>query len=256
MAEKYIISIDQSTQGTKALLFDEGGGLIRRTDKPHEQIINEKGWVSHNPSEIYENVIDVVTRLTEDIDGSKIAGVGISNQRETSLAWDRITGEPLADAIVWQCARAADICERVERQGEAENIRRKTGMNLSPYFPASKIAWLLENVEGAREKADQGEICHGTIDSWLVYKLTGGKSYKTDYSNASRTQLFNIFELKWDEEICALFGIDPANMAQVCDSDSKFGETLKACFQRRCQSTACWGILMALCSARDALSQV
>ncbi len=225
MAEKYIISIDQSTQGTKALLFDEGGSLIKRTDKPHEQIINEKGWVSHNPVEIYENVIDVVTRLTKDIDGSRIIGVGISNQRETSLAWDRITGEPLADAIVWQCARAADICERVERQGKAEDIRRKTGMNLSPYFPASKIAWLLENVEGAREKADRGEICHGTIDSWLVYKLTGGKSYKTDYSNASRTQLFNIFELKWDEEICAWFGIDPANMAQVCDSDSEFGET-------------------------------
>ena len=225
MAEKYIISIDQSTQGTKALLFDEGGSLIKRTDKPHEQIINEKGWVSHNPVEIYENVIDVVARLTKDIDGSRIIGVGISNQRETSLAWDRITGEPLADAIVWQCARAADICERVERQGKAEDIRRKTGMNLSPYFPASKIAWLLENVEGAREKADRGEICHGTIDSWLVYKLTGRKSYKTDYSNASRTQLFNIFELKWDEEICAWFGIDPANMAQVCDSDSEFGET-------------------------------
>lgn len=225
MAEKYMISIDQSTQGTKALLFDEGGSLIKRTDKPHEQIINEKGWVSHNPVEIYENVIDVVARLTKDIDGSRIIGVGISNQRETSLAWDRITGEPLADAIVWQCARAADICERVERQGKAEDIRRKTGMNLSPYFPASKIAWLLENVEGAREKADRGEICHGTIDSWLVYKLTGGKSYKTDYSNASRTQLFNIFELKWDEEICAWFGIDPANMAQVCDSDSEFGET-------------------------------
>ena len=225
MAEKYIISIDQSTQGTKALLFDEGGSLIKRTDKPHEQIINEKGWVSHNPVEIYENVIDVVARLTKDIDGSRIIGVGISNQRETSLAWDRITGEPLADAIVWQCARAADICERVERQGKAEDIRRKTGMNLSPYFPASKIAWLLENVEGAREKADRGEICHGTIDSWLVYKLTGGKSYKTDCSNASRTQLFNIFELKWDEEICAWFGIDPANMAQVCDSDSEFGKT-------------------------------
>ena len=116
MAEKYIISIDQSTQGTKALLFDEGGSLIKRTDKPHEQIINEKGWVSHNPVEIYENVIDVVARLTKDIDGSGIIGVGISNQRETSLAGDRITGEPLADAIVWQCARAADICERVERQ--------------------------------------------------------------------------------------------------------------------------------------------
>lgn len=225
MAEKYIISIDQSTQGTKALLFDESGSLIKRADKPHRQIINEKGWVSHNPTEIYENVIKVARALTEDIDRSKVVGVGISNQRETSLAWDKVTGEPLADAIVWQCARAVDICERVENMGKAEEIRKKTGMNLSPYFPASKIAWLLENVEGAKEKADKGEICHGTIDSWVVYKLTGGKSYKTDYSNASRTQLFNIFELKWDEEICGLFGIDPKNMAEVCDSDSDFGET-------------------------------
>lgn len=225
MAEKYIVSIDQSTQGTKALLFDESGSLIKRTDKPHEQMINEKGWVSHDPSEIYANVIDVVTRLTEDIDRNKIIGVGVSNQRETSLAWDKVTGEPMGNAIVWQCSRAVDICERVEKKGEAENIRRRTGMNLSPYFPASKIAWILENVEGAREKAEKGEICHGTIDSWVVYKLTGGRSYKTDYSNASRTQLFNIFELKWDEEICGLFGIDPKNMAEVCDSDACYGET-------------------------------
>lgn len=225
MAEKYIISIDQSTQGTKALLFDESGSLIKRTDKPHKQMINDKGWVSHNPSEIYKNIIEVTEKLTGEIDRSKIVGVGISNQRETSLAWDKVTGEPMGDAIVWQCARAADICERIEKTGKAEDIRKKTGMNLSPYFPASKIAWLLENVEGVKAKADKGEICHGTIDSWVVYKLTGGKSYKTDYSNASRTQLFNIFELKWDEEICGLFGIDPNNMAEVCDSDSDFGET-------------------------------
>ncbi len=227
MSEKYIISIDQSTQGTKALLFDESGSLIKRTDQSHEQIINEKGWVSHDPSEIYRNTIEVIKYLIEEagIAKEKIAGVGISNQRETSLAWDKNTGEPLGQAIVWQCSRAADICERVEKQGQAENIRRKTGMNLSPYFPASKIAWILENVEGAKEKSDKGEICHGTIDSWLIYKLTGGQAYKTDFSNASRTQLFNIFELKWDEEICALFGVDVNNLAEVCDSDSNFGNT-------------------------------
>lgn len=227
MAEKYIISIDQSTQGTKALLFDENGSLIRRTDKAHEQIINEKGWVSHDPAEIYKNTVEVVKRLVEEsgIDRDKVVGVGISNQRETSLAWDKVTGEPFGHAIVWQCARAVDICERVEKMGEAENIRKKTGINLSPYFPASKIAWILENVEGAKEKAKKKEICHGTVDSWLIYKLTGGKSYKTDYSNASRTQLFNIFDLKWDEDICKLFGIDPANLAEVVDSDSNFGET-------------------------------
>ena len=227
MAEKYIISIDQSTQGTKALLFDESGSLLKRTDKPHEQIINEKGWVSHDPAEIYQNTVEVIKRLVEEsgIQKEKVVGLGISNQRETTRAWDKFTGEPIGHAIVWQCARAAEICERIEHKGEAENIRRKTGINLSPYFPASKLAWILENAEGAKAKADKGEICHGTVDSWLVYKLTGGKSYKTDYSNASRTQLFNIFDLRWDEEICGLFGIDPANLAKVVDSDSNFGET-------------------------------
>lgn len=227
MAEQYMISIDQSTQGTKALLFDSAGSLIRRVDQAHEQIINEKGWVSHDPMEIYRNIIAVTARLLEEaqIDRDKVAGVGISNQRETSLAWNRITGEPVGQAVVWQCARAADLCDQVAAAGHGETIRRKTGMNLSPYFPASKIAWILKNVKGAKELSDAGTLCHGTIDSWVVYKLTGGKSYKTDYSNASRTQLFNIFDLKWDEEICGIFGIDPKNLPEVCDSNSNFGET-------------------------------
>lgn len=225
MAEKYMISIDQSTQGTKALLFDESGSLIKRTDKQHKQIVNEKGWVSHDPVEIYQNVIEVVAKITDGIEKEKIAGAGISNQRETSLAWDRVTGKPFGDAVVWQCARAADLCERPQIKEQAQMVRQRTGMNLSPYFPASKIAWILENVDGAKEKATKHEICHGTMDSWLVYHLTGKKAYKTDYSNASRTQLFDIFEKKWDEEICSLFGIDAANMAQVCDSDACFGET-------------------------------
>ena len=222
---KYIISIDQSTQGTKALLFDETGSIMRRTDRPQRQIINEKGWVSHDPEEIYSNVLEVVKELLEGVEKEYVVGLGISNQRETSLAWNRVTGKPYGNAVVWQCARAVDICARVEKAGAAELIRQKTGMNLSPYFPASKIAWLLENEEGAKAAAERHEICHGTIDSWLVYKLTGGKEYRTDYSNASRTQLFNIFDLKWDEEICGLFGIDPANMAEVTDSDACFGET-------------------------------
>ena len=198
---------------------------MRRTDRPHRQIINEKGWVSHDPEEIYSNVLEVVKELLEGVEKEYVVGLGISNQRETSLAWNRVTGKPYGNAVVWQCARAVDICARVEKAGAAEMIRQKTGMNLSPYFPASKIAWLLENEEGAKAAAERHEICHGTIDSWLVYKLTGGKEYRTDYSNASRTQLFNIFDLKWDEEICGLFGIDPANMAEVTDSDACFGET-------------------------------
>ena len=227
MSEQYMISIDQSTQGTKALLFNSVGSLIWRVDQAHRQIIDEKGWVSHDPMEIYQNIIAVTARLLEEtqIDRDKVAGVGISNQRETSLAWNRITGEPVGLAVVWQCARAADLCDQVAAAGHGEKIRRKTGMNLSPYFPASKIAWILRNVKGARELSDAGKLCHGTIDSWVIYKLTGKASYKTDFSNASRTQLFNIFDLKWDEEICDIFGINPNNLPEVCDSNSNFGET-------------------------------
>lgn len=227
MDKKYLLSIDQSTQGTKALLFDEEANLLKRMDKAHEQLINEKGWVSHDPMEIYRNTIGVAGKLIAEagINPELIYGVGISNQRETALVWDKETGEPVSKAIVWQCARGVEICERIESQGHADMIRRHTGINLSPYFPASKIAWILENEPDAKEKAEKGILCYGTVDTWLVYKLTGGKSYKTDYSNASRTQLFNIFQLKWDEEICALFGIDVDDLAEVCDSDSHFGDT-------------------------------
>lgn len=220
---KYIISVDQSTQGTKALLFDGDGALIRRTDLPHAQIINEKGWVSHDGEEIYRNTVQVIKNLVEEsgIDKRDVVGLGISNQRETSLIWDRATGRPLAHAVVWQCARATEICERESVHSHAVDVFRKTGMKLSPYFPAAKIAWLLENVEGVKDHA----VCYGTVDCYLVYRLTGGKSYMTDYSNASRTQLFNIFDLKWDKEICGWFGINPANLPEVADSNSCFGYT-------------------------------
>lgn len=227
MEENYIISIDQSTQGTKALLFDRQGKLLQREDLPHRQKVNEKGWVSHDPEEIYRNVIKTVKKLIENsgIDRKLIKGIGISNQRETSLIWDKYTGKPVADAVVWQCSRAAEICERVKKAGISERISEKTGLKLSPYFPAAKFAWLQENTEGALEKAERHELCYGTIDTWLVYKLTDGTSYKTDYSNASRTLLFNIFDLEWDNEICRKFGIDSKDLPEVCESDSWFGET-------------------------------
>lgn len=223
----YILGIDQSTQGTKALLFDEEGTLCSRIDISHEQKINEDGWVSHDQEEIYENTIQAAKTLIEHsgIDKCLIKGIGISNQRETSAVWNKETGRPVCDAIVWQCARAAAIAERVESNGHAEAVRERTGLNLSPYFPASKLAWILENIDGARALAESEKLCCGTMDSWLIYKLTQGKSFKTDYSNASRTQLFNIFKLKWDEEVCNWFGIPPICLPQVCDSDSCFGES-------------------------------
>ena len=221
---KYIIGIDQSTQGTKSLLFDENGELLARADLPHRQIVNEKGWVEHDPEEFYRNVIQTVRNVVEKAGISKeeIVGAGISNQRETALSWDR-EGKPVYNAIVWQCARGEAICQRLK--AHEAMIKERTGLQLSPYFSAAKLAWIQENVEEARELAAKGLLRCGTVDSFLVYRLTGGKVYRTDYSNASRTQLFNISTLSWDEEICALFGISPKLLPEVTDSDGYYGET-------------------------------
>ena len=218
---KTILAIDQSTSGTKALLFDGEGRLLGRHDLPHQQKINSQGWVSHDPMEIYRNTLETVRLLLEEtgIDRESIGAVGISNQRETALLWDRDTGLPVADAVVWQCARAAGICQRLADRGEA--IQERTGLNLSPYFPAAKWAWILENTPGLAGK----NLCAGTIDAWLVYKLTGGRVFATDYSNASRTQLFNLRTLSWDSEICGWFGINLDFLPEVRFSDSLFGET-------------------------------
>lgn len=227
MKKQYIISIDQSTQGTKALLFDKQGNLMCRHDLAHKQIINDKGWVSHDFKEIYENVISGIKEvlLKANVSPEMIAGMGISNQRETSLIWNKTTGEPLANAVVWQCPRAEQICERQEIRESADYIFETTGLKLSPYFPAAKICWLLENTDGAKDLANKGEVCYGTVDSYLIYRLTKGEAYKTDYSNASRTMLFDIVNLQWDQKICELFGIDEKNLPEVADSNSLFGYT-------------------------------
>lgn len=225
---RYIIGIDQSTQGTKALLVDEGGHLIHRADRSHRQIVNEAGWVSHDPAEIAANVLAAARAVVEEtgVDPADIAGIGISNQRETTVAWDRATGQPVCDAIVWQCARARSVCEAVaSADGAAELVRGVTGLALSPYYPAAKMAWILEHVPGAAALAAQGDLCLGTIDSWVVWTLTGGHTFACDYSNASRTQLFDLEKLAWSDEVCALFGVDAACLPEVRDSDACFGET-------------------------------
>lgn len=224
---RYILGIDQSTQGTKALLFREDGHLLCRTDLPHKQLVNDCGWVEHDLKEIYKNTIQVVKDLVEKagISKSELAAVGISNQRETAVCWNKKTGEPVYNAIVWQCARGAEICERIEKAGYANIIKERTGIPLSPYFSAAKLAWIFENVDGVKDLAKVGDIACGTIDSFLIYQLTHGAHFKTDYSNASRTQLFNIRTLSWDKEILEIFGIDIACMAEVIDSDGDYGET-------------------------------
>ena len=196
---EYIIGIDQSTQGTKALLFDEKAALIAREDLGHRQIISPEGYVSHDMEEVYRNTRKVIKALLDkmQVSGSRIRGIGISNQRETTVAWNRETGKPVCDAIVWQCARAESVC-RGFSQEKKDIIAPRTGIPLSPYFPAAKMAWILENVKGAKELAREGKLCMGTVDSWLLFGMTGGKEFKTDYSNASRTQLFNLHILCWD----------------------------------------------------------
>ncbi|MCM1304452.1 MAG: glycerol kinase GlpK [Lachnospiraceae bacterium] len=229
--QKYIISIDQSTQGTKALLFDEKGALLLRTDLPHCQIVNEQGWVSHDLNEIYHNTVRATELLVRKsgIRTEDVAAVGISNQRETTGIWDRMTGEPLDLAVVWQCGRAGGIVEKWLEKGYGELVKRKTGIPLSAYFPAAKMAWLLQNVR----TVPSDRICLGTIDSWLIYKLTEDHAFKTDYSNASRTQLFHLETLEWDEELCGLFGIPRKYLAEVCDSDAVYGYTsMEGLFQK------------------------
>lgn len=227
MKDRYVLAVDQSTQGTKAILFDSQGNVTCRCDVPHKQYINEKGWVSHNLEEIYQNTLQAVRDVVEKsgIAKEQILCLGISNQRETSAIWNRETGEPLTKAVVWQCSRAKEVCERVKAQGKAEEIRQRTGMHLSPYFPASKYAWLRENTPGADKLMHDGKLCFGTIDTWLLFRLTHGKVFATDYSNASRTQLYNIYRFKWDEDICQWFGIDKKGLPQICDSSYQYGET-------------------------------
>ena len=223
----YILAIDQSTQGTKAVLLDKWGQLVIRRDLPHKQLIGSEGWVGHDAEEIGSNVIRVSQTVVRDsgIDTKELAGVAVTNQRESVAFWNRKTGKPICESIVWQCNRAAQLCRRIGEQGHNPQIRMRTGLVPSPFFSAGKIAWVLEHVEGAREQAERGELCTGTMDSWTIWQLTGGKVHKTDCSNASRTQLFNIRSMQWDPELCRIFHVPLSMLPEVCDSDDGYGET-------------------------------
>lgn len=221
---KYVLAIDQSTSGTKAVLFDAKKRLIARCDMPHKQIVNALGWLEHDPEEIVRNtyaasgaVLKKAGVVPEDI-----ACVGISNQRETAVAWNRITGKPVYNAIVWQCGRAAAITDRIGTSANAALIYESTGLQLSPFFSGPKYAWILENIEGASELQQSGSLFLGTIDSWLLYNMSAGKAYKTDYSNASRTMLLNLDTLDWDDEITGMFGIRRDALPELCQSNAIF----------------------------------
>ena len=225
--KKYIMALDQGTTSSRAIIFDKGGRIISLVQREFPQIFPKEGWVEHDPMAIWSTQIAACTEALMKIGGSwdEIYGIGITNQRETTVVWDRKTGVPVYNAIVWQCRRTADYCENLKEKGYGELIKNKTGLLLDPYFSASKIAWILDNVEGAREKAENGELCFGTIDTWLMWNLTAGKVHATDYSNASRTMLFNIKTLEWDNELLELFNIPRSMLPEAKPSSYIFGYT-------------------------------
>ena len=227
MERGYILSIDQSTQGTKAILLDGQGQFVLRRDLPHRQLISAQGWVGHDAKEIAENIIRVAQAAVRDsgIDSRRLSGVAVTNQRESVALWERDTGRPVCESIVWQCNRAAELCRHIQERGDYPEIQRRTGLVPSPFFSAGKVAWALEHVPGAREKAERGQLCIGTMDTWTIWQLTGGKVHKTDCSNASRTQLFNIHTMEWDPELCRIFDIPMSVLPQVCGSDGEYGQT-------------------------------
>lgn len=225
--QKYVMALDQGTTSSRCILFDKSGNICSMSQKEFTQIYPQPGWVEHNPMEIWSSQLAVATECMAMVGATHedIAGIGITNQRETTILWDRKTGEPVYNAIVWQCRRTADMIEELKRDGFDGTIRERTGLIPDAYFSASKIAWILKNVPGAREKAEAGELLFGTVDTWLIWNLTKGAVHVTDYTNASRTMLFDIHRLCWDEEILARFEIPACILPEVKPSSCVYGHT-------------------------------
>ena len=221
--DTYIAALDQGTTSSRAILFHETGEIAARAQYPFRQIYPQPGWVEHDPMEIWASERRALAEITSHIDPRQVAAIGITNQRETTILWDRRTGEPIHNAIVWQCRRTAPFCDELKARGLGEIIAEKTGLLIDAYFSASKIRWLLDNVPGARERAERGELCFGTVDSWLIWQLSGGAVHVTDYSNASRTMLFNIHTLRWDEELCEIFGIPRSILPRPVGNSEVYG---------------------------------
>lgn len=222
----YIISLDQGTTSSRALLVDEKGKIRGMVQKEFKQIFPKSGWVEHDPKEILESQLGVLDELIEkeNIDPSDIKAIGITNQRETTVVWDKNTGEPVYNAIVWQDKRTADICEHLKKSGLTEDVRQTTGLVIDSYFSGTKVKWILDNVEGAREKADNGDLLLGTIDTWLVWNMTGKKNHITDYTNASRTMVYDIVNLNWDDTLLKALGIPKSMLPEVHPSAHHFGD--------------------------------
>ncbi|ARJ51750.1 glycerol kinase GlpK [Staphylococcus lutrae] len=224
----YILSIDQGTTSSRAILFNEEGGIVGVAQREFKQHFPKAGWVEHDANEIWTSVLSVMASVLNEnnVSAKEIKGIGITNQRETTVVWDKNTGRPIYNAIVWQSRQTQQICDALKNEGYEQLFRDKTGLLLDPYFSGTKVKWILDKVEGARESAEKGDVLFGTIDSWLVWKLSGGRAHVTDYSNASRTLMYNIHELKWDDELLELLDVPKAMLPEVKPSSEVYCETI------------------------------
>ena len=225
--DTYMAALDQGTTSSRAILFNQNGEIAARAQYPFRQIYPQPGWVEHDPMEIWASERRALAEITTHIDHKQVAAIGITNQRETTILWDRRTGEPIHNAIVWQCRRTAPFCDALKSQGLGTLVEEKTGLLIDAYFSGSKIRWLLDNVPGARARAERGELCFGTVDSWLIWQLSGGAVHVTDYSNASRTMLFNIHTLRWDEELCKLLDIPMSILPRPVPNSEIYGSVAR-----------------------------
>jgi len=235
MKNKLILALDQGTTSSRAIVFNHDGEIVNVSQKSFEQIFPRPGWVEHDPNEIWSSQMSVTAEVIAKvgISGKEIAAIGITNQRETTIVWDRETNKPIYNAIAWQDRRTAKYCDTLKAQGHGDMIKEKTGLVLDTYFSATKLKWILDNVEGAREKAEQGKLCFGTVDTWLIWKLTRGKMFMTDVSNASRTMMLNIHTLEWDQELLNLFDIPQSILPEIKQSSEVYGVTSTTLFSTK-----------------------
>lgn len=225
MEKTYILALDQGTTSSRAILFDKSGAVVQMAQKEFTQYFPKSGWVEHDAREIWSSIGSVIGEILSFAPAKTIAAIGITNQRETAVVWDKHTGEPVYNAIVWQSRQTADICDELKAQGHEEKFRSKTGLLIDAYFSGTKVKWILDNVDGAREKAQRGDLLFGTIDTWLIWKLTAGQVHVTDYTNASRTLMYNIHDLSWDEELLKILTVPHSMLPQVRSSSEVYGAT-------------------------------
>ena len=225
--KKYILSIDQGTTSSRAIVFDKKGNIIAVSQQEFTQFFPKPGWVEHDATEIWQSVQNVVRNVLREVNPTDIAAIGITNQRETTVVWDKNTGQPVYNAIVWQSRQTMGICEDLKSQGLDADVRSKTGLLIDAYFSGTKVKWILDNVEGAREKAENSDLLFGTIDTWVLWNLTEEQVHATDYTNASRTMLYNIHDLKWDEALCEALTVPISMLPNVMDSSTIYGEAKK-----------------------------